>query len=142
VIGRDVRDLVEAHGFIRNAADFPAVPNSRLRETGAPLAGFEVDTDGTLIGGQQAPVATAPWLVADPVDVLAFLASPAADPWVPTLRQLTQARDAAVAARRQAADIKRSQRASAAQDRSDHMLRTEQVRAEVQQARAGLPINH
>jgi hypothetical protein len=137
VISRDVRDLVEAHGYIRNTADHPAVPNSRIRETGADPTGFGVDIDGTLIGVPHTSTATPPWLDDDPITALAFLAGPAAEPWVPTLRQLTQTRDAAIAAKRRDADINRSVRASAAQDRTDHMLRTEQVRADVQRARVG-----
>jgi hypothetical protein len=141
VISRDVRDIVEAHGYVANASDFGDVANSRVREEGGARSGTYL-YDGETTRDPAALPVTPPWLDADPIATLAFLASPAAQPWVPTLRQLTQARDAAVAAKRQAADVKRSQRASAAQQRTDHMLRTEQVRAEVQRARVGLPINH
>jgi hypothetical protein len=146
VIGRDVLDLVEAHGIIRNAADFPAVPNSRIRETGADPAGFYVADDGTLIGEPQAPVILAPWLDADPIAVLAFLASPAAQPWLPTFRELKAARATAVAAKRQAADIQRSsaaaiaerRRASIEQASYEQQLRSHQIRDDIQRSRARL----
>jgi hypothetical protein len=75
------------------------------------------------------------WLDSDPVAALVWLANPDVQPWVPSLGALTAARAASVAARRVYADVKRSQRASAAKERTDAILGGEQVRADRDRAR-------
>ncbi len=101
VATRDVRALVAAHGTVADAAElYPdglpeVVPQEDTIAANVRIVNGRVVTTATTTRPEAAP----PWL-GSPVDALAYLATPDARPWVPSLADLLAARDAAAEAKR------------------------------------------
>lgn len=101
---RDNADLVNSYGYVR-----PDVANTYLhgltvaaRSSRAAVERArledEAGTSNEELGQLTGPI---PWLDDDPIAVLRWLAQPDVQAWVPTVKELTDARDAAAEAQRQ-----------------------------------------
>lgn len=98
-------DLVNSYGYVRSEVARAYLQGltvaDRGRRAAAEMARFNDESGATAeeLAELTSPI---PWLDDDPIAVLRWLAQPDAQPWVPTVRELTDARDAAAEARRQA----------------------------------------